>query len=303
MRFATQLSCSFDTVTLSSHLGHSQHAKDACVTWSVGIILGKDSQLHTLVSLKALNLLFDAIFLQVRETVSDNRGPHAAHATLPLYPIQLAGARCTTTSPSVRKPATSMTVLNSFGKSSGLLTPSSRATAPTVVKRLAAAPPRARAKSLSLLPTKHNPLKARAAVVSPALCTLCCSDLRKSLAQTTTGRRCRMSYLAPPLQGLYAGKQLRCSKHVCCITLALRAAMLICLVNAHKQIHATLFVSSFSGPKTAHSGLCVVRPQQAVVRKLDPVEPHTLLPIANCACRTGLGPETHSQYELTTCLF
>ena len=257
-----QAPCSYSSVILSYYLGLSQHAKDASITWSVGIVLGKDSQLHTLVSLKTLNLLFDAVFLQMCETVSGNTGPHAAHATLLLHPIQRAGAKCTPTSPSVRKPATSITVLNSFGKSSGLLTPSSRAAAPTVVKCSAETElqfQERKQKAVDLLPTKHTPLKARAAVVSPALCILCCIDLRKSLAQTVTGRRCRMSCLAPPLQGLHAGQQLRCITHGCCITLApmCRARCNVDLPGQCSKADPRQLVRvKLAGPGTAHSGLC-----------------------------------------------
>lgn len=81
--FATrqQAPCSFGSI-VRNYLVLSQHAKDGSVTWSVGIILGKHSQLHTLVSLETLNLFFDAVLLQKCTTVSDNTGLRAAQATL-----------------------------------------------------------------------------------------------------------------------------------------------------------------------------------------------------------------------------
>ena len=64
-----------------------------------------------------------------------------------------------------------------------------------------------------------------------------------------------MSYLAPPLQGLHAGKQLRCSIHGCCITPAQRYSRR-CNVTLPGQCSKVdprqLVRVKLSGPGTGH---------------------------------------------------
>ena len=95
--------------------------KPLLVTWSLGIILCKHPELHSCLAFKALNLCLDALCLQQIDEVS--------------LPVIMCSQRCSVwhqllTSPGVRKPATSITVVKSLGNSSGLLTPSRRADTP-----------------------------------------------------------------------------------------------------------------------------------------------------------------------------